>query len=1387
MKISGTRVFAMLAMLTLGAGRLRADEVNLLANGGFEQGTAAKAAGWGANGWGGATGEYGRTANVPGAAGTYCYDFKRSNSKGGLQLFSSPVPIDPSTPLRISYRYRGQAYAQLRFLQKVDGKYRSFKDARTGKEMVATRTLKSDEWTTCNYSFDLPAECAGKNLAVRIYFLLFGGHPFLQLDDVSLIQQGIVAKPATGATKQWLHIQPPTELPATESGWYSPFPDPGFQYGMKDGVLTRDGKPFFYVGNFTVGGGQWNVASSWLARLQKSAYATVTWSIGTPSMTPRVKGDRLNITYRDTAPLYSWIRELSRYGMLTQFDPGNAMYKYSPLRYVAKKFPQLNEFYVQGSHFYCFDHNTSLGRQMHTDSWKNYFKYIRNAPLLAFESFNELGYTPSHARVMEGFRDFARQKYSSLEQANRCWGEAFDSWKKVRPPHLGKGGEMLSYSQRLFFLNKCRESNLYTDWLLFLQQDLMPGLIAMKKDFRALSDAPFSVDWRGHLHDFDNYVTADPDLLQEVVDLNFLHSGFTMYDYNGIAADETSVLNALTRSLLAHNFVAANSTKPIVNPESIYTKTTTPGSSKLAMEQNSFGKFHKEWQFTLEDDKTGIENGYFRPEFDDSKWGKMAVPGCWDATEQYEGRNGWGWYRTTFHMTGSLKQSYLDGSRKFLIVGKGIAQSGTIWLNGHKVGEAKGWSMDYRFDVGAHLNFGGENSVAILVDGTQSYSQGLRFYFHILADDMLNDRRLLEKKEYASILWTNLTAGCSGVTLWHWDDALRLFMPELASELNSVSSFVLPAARQSSAQTAMLMPYLHFRGMPAYGKHLDYLAYFAALTFRQTPVDLLGEKQFARITPERYPLVLAPYAGKVHQKTYEKLADYVRSGGFAVVTFDSLQRDVERYSDLPIESLAGVKIGDPITSPESIRLGERKLGLMKTDDAPYYGVKITPSSGTTVLARFQDGSPAVTLRDEGRGKVCFVAARLTAQSAHALLSQLLEQQNVQPELKVASSNQQEFPFVQCRYLGTPERFLLYAHNWGGQTHRLRVKIPVDKLRNGTYRLRNVRGHDSEVRSVSARELSVGIEIVADSMNPVAYLAEFEKQPPLPLTGVSPLRQSILKHVAKLNQASDLDSVRPKMLFMGDVQQGGANYAVGRKLYPLVAEFAEKAGCDTAVLPWQDFTPENLKKVRTIFLGEDTSNCYTPMLRHHKGAIFQNLLDFVKGGGSLIVVSSSAHPNSRHILLDQLGKHLGFSVSRSFSRDPASCGHGDPLQLTLRHFSDHPLATKLKSLQMFVTPVLNLKAGSPMKPVALTAPGDLLNPSKPAIIAGQYGKGRIIACTDLLWLQPFRLEEADNARLLMNIVEWTLGRSVGTSSQDDLQAAQFITSAILEKIEQQETN
>jgi len=94
----------------------------------------------------------------------------------------------------------------------------------------------------------------------------------------------------------------------------------------------------------------------------------------------------------------------------------------------------------------------------------------------------------------------------------------------------------------------------------------------------------------------------------------------------------------------------------------------------------------------------------------------MSIPGCWDETEEFSGKSGWAWYRKTFVASKADRQDYLDGSRRFYLYGKGVAQKGSVWLNGHKLGDINGWSASYRFDVGPWLNFGGRNQITFFVD-----------------------------------------------------------------------------------------------------------------------------------------------------------------------------------------------------------------------------------------------------------------------------------------------------------------------------------------------------------------------------------------------------------------------------------------------------------------------------------------------------------------------------------------------------------------------------------------------------------------------------------------------------------------------------------------------
>lgn len=106
-------------------------------------------------------------------------------------------------------------------------------------------------------------------------------------------------------------------------------------------------------------------------------------------------------------------------------------------------------------------------------------------------------------------------------------------------------------------------------------------------------------------------------------------------------------------------------------------------------------------------------------------------------------------------------------ARASSIVGKGIAQQGTVWVNGHEVGRVKGWATPFRLDVGRFLKFGQDNELLVRAEGNGGYLNGLRGFYHILPQDMLSDSIPFGEKQYRAMLWMYFAHGSSAVSIWN--------------------------------------------------------------------------------------------------------------------------------------------------------------------------------------------------------------------------------------------------------------------------------------------------------------------------------------------------------------------------------------------------------------------------------------------------------------------------------------------------------------------------------------------------------------------------------------------------------------------------------------------
>ena len=94
------------------------------------------------------------------------------------------------------------------------------------------------------------------------------------------------------------------------------------------------------------------------------------------------------------------------------------------------------------------------------------------------------------------------------------------------------------------------------------------------------------------------------------------------------------------------------------------------------------------------------------------------------------------------------------------------------------------------------------------------------------------------------------------------------------------------------------------------------------------------------------------------------------------------------------------------------------------------------------------------------------------------------------------------------------------------------------------------------------------------------------------------------------------------------------------------------------------------------------------------------------------------------------------------------------------------------MQLYRMSTLGLKGAA--KPV-VTIPSDAESYGGAcAMAAVQIGKGRVFVSADAMAFQPFRINEADNAALLENVMGWLLGKPVTQAMRDEFKANLFLT-------------
>lgn len=1298
---------------------------------------------WHGSSFGGGPGAVGRV--VEGAyRGNGALRLYKETKPGGTQFFAPEIPCAGIPAVRVEFFYHGTKGALTVNYFIRNGKTLIPQKTPLGKQAGVWINLPpSETWTRFQKTIEIPEFYRPEHAAFQLCFRRAGEETpgELVVDDLRVTALRNKSGKSMDHGRKTIVIPLPGPLSPDRKSAYAPIPvPPERMFTLKDGLIYRGSRPWFWIGDGSgMAAGQSTAGSIWMARVLGSRFSSL--AVGRKPL-GRVQGDVLTIAPGDAEAeaSYSFVRELLRNGIYTESSVGEEADYRNNMKHLRPDWPGLDRLLLTGNHYYSYDTATLPGRRV-KDAWRrSVFRYIGDTPFFGMELYRELGYSPSHDRAIRSFREWAKRKYGNdLALANRIWKQNFTAWDKVLSPHLKRDG-IISRAEQYALKQKCEREHpeLYLDWMAFCQEELAQILKNERDDFRHHSKVNVGVDLRAHsARTDDGYASSDPELIDRFADIFFMHRGYIPFDYGSMPADADSVNRSTVSNLMANNFFKTNTKHPVWNSECIVRMTVPPGSAQEFMRKNDIASLHGAWKFKLVPQNDTADRS--APGLDDSAWESMQVPGCWDKTEAFQGRKGTAWYRKRFEVPRSLHNDFDDGSRRFLLYGRGIAQSGTIWLNGRKVGEVKGWDTYYRFDVGGLLNYGGENLLAIRVDG-DGYYNGLRFFCHLLANDMINEQKKFGEKQYVSLLWTSMMRGLSAVSLWNWSEEWRPFMPRLDAELNSVSQIVLPEVRKNRSRAAFLYPYLYTKGLvfEVENDYNDYMSYYNAFEFRQVRPDVFGERNFRSVAPEQYPVAVFPYGGVVRDETFRHFKEYVNRGGTAVVTFGSLERTFSRYEKTELEKLAGIRVlGE--SRADSLTVNGTVYPVQPGDFTKSRGVRIR-TEGATVLHRFPDGSPAVTECKVGKGRIRFIAPRLDLSGVTAVLQDVIPE----AEVKIVSAEKREFPYIESWIGGRGGRAVLYLHNWGGLKHELTVTVPG---RYASWRMKNVRGEFRKLGDCVYR-------IVLESNSPAALLLEEPGTGPLSVPVLSPALDRILSRLSELRR--DGDGSRPAVLFLKSPSPNAEPY--GRGLLPVLADVLDRLGYETRELPAAEWTPELAKQFPLAVLAEDC-NLYHPLFG--KGSTFAGrVAGYVRNGGSLLLLTYTAPTlNAQMRLLRNIGPEFGVSVGGTTVYDRSHAAFGDPLQFFSVNFADHPVTSGVQRLLVYASRPLSLKQGSPLKGVVFSNAGAERRGGEVLAAAGKIGKGRVLVTSDLLWLQPFRVEHGDNLRFLLNSLGWLLRKEI----------------------------
>lgn len=349
---------------------------------------------------------------------------------------------------------------------------------------------------------------------------------------------------------------------------------------------------------------------------------------------------------------------------------------------------------------------------------------------------------------------------------------------------------------------------------------------------------------------------------------------------------------------------------------------------------------------------------------------------------------------------------------------------------------------------------------------------------HYCGRFLFGKRAPTRKEDIVTALWNEVFHGVSGSyfyawhkRVWEWktyEDAKKMVInggykaynlltpyayPRKAldgfkifsEEIKKFAEIALPMPRLKKAKVAFVYSYPTLRMATIskldVEKRIAY--YYSALLYSHYPMDILMEEDIPSVNLSSYDAIVFPFITNSYKETLPTIKKYVKNGGIVICSPGAFSENEHGKPFVVEKSFLGVK---SINVPKKI---DRFIVAGGTYPIAFNRI-VSPTRAALVFAS-NDGTPVLTERAMGKGKVYCVTGETSQLGTRTLLSYILKKCKVGKYANIFPVAGKTLGKVEFQIIDRGDKKLIYIVNWDDKGSKLlKLSLNLASVQNSYF-------------------------------------------------------------------------------------------------------------------------------------------------------------------------------------------------------------------------------------------------------------------------------------------------------------------------------------------------